>query len=132
MTQSASTTPVSRAAFWTGWILSVLPVPLLAFSAFMKFQMTPEVEQGFAHLGWPTHTALALGIVEAACVVIYLIPRTAVMGAILLTGYMGGAMAAHVRIDEAFATQALIAIVAWLGLYLREPRLRALIPLRRL
>lgn len=123
---------VSRAAFWTGWVLSLLPVPLLAFSAFMKFRMTPEVQEGFAHLGWPMYTAFPLGIVEAACVVIYLIPRTAVVGAILLTGYMGGAIAAHVRIDEAFAMQALIAIVAWLGLYLREPRLRALIPLRKI
>ncbi|MBX3358070.1 MAG: DoxX family protein [Phycisphaeraceae bacterium] len=120
----------SKAAFWTGWILSVAVAPLLAFSALMKFMPNEEVAKGFEHLGWPLKLAVPLGILELACVVVYLIPRTAVVGAILLTGYMGGAIATHVRLEEPFIVQAGLAVVAWLGLYLREPRLRALIPIR--
>ncbi|HMN40437.1 MAG TPA: DoxX family protein [Phycisphaerales bacterium] len=122
---------VSKSAFWSGWILCILPAPLLLFSAFSKFQMSPDTAKGFEHLGWPTRVATPLGIVEAACVVLYLIPQTAVLGTILLTGYMGGAIATHVRIGEPFIVQAALPIVVWLGLYLRDPRLRALIPLRR-
>ena len=72
-----------------------------------------------------------LGILEVACTVIYLIPRTAVLGAILLTGYLGGATATHVRIGEPWFMPVLLGVVVWLGIYLRDPRLRALIPLRR-
>jgi uncharacterized membrane protein YphA (DoxX/SURF4 family) len=120
----------SRKARIVGWVLTVLPAPLLAFSAAMKFVMSKEVAEGFEHLGWPTRLAIPLGILELSCVVLLLIPRTAVLGAVLLTGYMGGAIATHVRIGEPFIVQSLIPIVAWLGLYLRDPRLRALLPLR--
>ncbi len=122
------TTP-SRAARITGWVLCILPMPLLLFSAAMKFMKPPDVVKGFEHLGWPVHLALPLGVVELLCVVLFLVPRTAVLGAILLTGYMGGAIAAHVRIGEPFFIQAGIGIVAWLGLFMRDARLRVLIPL---
>lgn len=115
---------------WVGWILSVLPMPLLLFSAAGKFLKPVQVVQGFEHLGWPLDVAVALGVVELACVVLYLIPQTAVLGAILLTGYLGGAIATHVRIGEGFIVQSLLGVVVWLGLYLRDPRVRALIPLR--
>lgn len=120
----------SRRAFWVGWVLSALPAPLLSFSAIMKFVKPPDVLKGFAHLGWPERLALPLGILELACLVLYLIPRTAVLGAVLMAGYMGGAIATHVRIGEPFIMQGLLGVVVWLGLYLREPRLRRLIPLR--
>jgi hypothetical protein len=120
----------SRKALWAGWVLSVLPVPLLAFSAAMKFIRPPEVVEGFAHLGWPERLALPLGILELACVAVFLIPRTAVLGAILIAGYMGGAIATHVRLGEPFFIQAGVGLLPWLGLYLRDPRLRALAPLR--
>lgn len=127
-----TTTPQpSKAARITGWVLSILPVPLFAFSAFGKFMLPPDAAKGFEHLGWPTSAATPLGILEVACVILYLIPQTAVLGAILLAGYMGGAIATHARIGEPFFMQAGLGIVLWLGLYLREPRLRALIPLRR-
>lgn len=123
--------PPSKLAVVIGWILGCLPMPLLLFSALGKFTMPEPAAKQFAHLGWPTMYAPALGITELACVVLYLVPRTAVVGAILFTGYMGGAMATHARLGEPFFIQALLAIVLWFGLYLREPRLRALIPIRR-
>ena len=122
--------PVSKKAKIIGWILTLLPVPLFLFSAFGKFAKPQAVVEGFAHLGWPERYALGLGILELACVIVYLIPPTAVIGAILLTGYMGGAMATHVRIGEPVFMHVLIGIVIWLGLFFRDARLRALIPLR--
>ncbi len=121
----------SRNTFWAGWVLSVLPALLLMFSASMKFVMPQSAVEGFTHLGWPEHLALPLGILEMTCALVFLVPRTAVLGAILVAGYMGGAIATHVRIGEPFFAQAGVGLVAWLGLYLREPRLRALAPLRR-
>jgi hypothetical protein len=115
---------------WAGWILGILPVPLLLFSAAGKFLQPDQVVKGFEDLGWPLDVAVALGVVELGCVVLYLIPQTAVLGAILLTGYLGGAIATHVRIGEGFIIQSLLGIAFWLGLYLRDPRVRALIPLR--
>ncbi len=122
--------PVSKATLWTGRVLSGLPALLLLFSATMKLIGGPQLEEGFAHLGWPVSLALGLGILEVACTVVYLIPRTAVLGAILLTGYLGGAIATHVRVGDGFAPHIIFGVLIWGGVYLRDPRLRALIPLR--
>ena len=122
---------VSKKAFWIGWIMSVLPCLMLLFSAAMKFARPPEVLQGFTHLGWPTSSALPLGILEVACTLTYLVPQTAVLGAILLTGYLGGAIATHARLGEGFLMPVLFGVMIWGGIFLRDPRLRALIPLRR-
>lgn len=122
--------PVSKAMLWTGRILSAIPVVMLLMSGAMKFTKSAEITKGFAHLGWPDRLATGLGSVEIGCTVLYLIPQTSVLGAILLTGYMGGAIATHVRIGEPFFMQFGFGVVIWLGLYLREPRLRALLPLR--
>ena len=116
---------------WTGRVLSTLPVLMLLMSAAMKFAKPPVVLEGFEHLGWPERLSLALGILELTCTAVYVFPRTAVLGAILLTGYLGAAAATHVRIGEAFVTPVILGVVVWLGLFLRDPRLRALIPLRR-
>lgn len=120
----------SKAAFWIGHVLTVLPTPLLLFSGAMKLTKSQQVIDGFAHLGWPDHLAVPLGIVEITCTLLTLIPRSAALGAILLTGYMGGAIATHVRLGEPFVVQCLLGVVIWLGLYLRDPRVRALIPFR--
>lgn len=96
----------------------------------MKLKGGPELTQGFEHLGWPIGLAVPLGILEIACTVVYLIPKTSVLGAILLTGYMGGAIATHVRIGEAFFVQLLLGVALWGGLFLRDSRLRALIPIK--
>lgn len=122
---------VSKSARVTGYVLSTLPVLMLLFSASMKLAHPPQLDEGFAHLGWPVNFALGLGILELACTVVYLIPRTAVLGAILLTGYLGGAIATHVRVVDPYWVQIILGVGIWGGLYLRDPRLRALIPLKR-
>jgi hypothetical protein len=124
------TAPVSKAALWAGRVASALPVLMLVFSGVMKLVKPAPVVEGFAHLGWDDQLALGLGILELGCTTIYLIPRTAVLGAILLTGYLGGAIATHVRIGEPYFLQAGLGVLVWLGLYLRDARLRALLPLR--
>ncbi|QDU40469.1 hypothetical protein Mal4_48260 [Maioricimonas rarisocia] len=120
------------AMFWSGWIIAVLLSALFGMSAAMKLIGGPDVSEGFAHLGLPESMRIPLGIVELACVVFYLVPQTAVTGAILLTGYMGGAICTHWRVGDAFITQVIIGVLVWLALWLREPRLRSLIPLRRM
>ena len=119
----------SRAARITGWIMTILPSLLLLFSAAMKLAHPPQLDEGFKHLEIPTSWALNLGLLELACVVVYLVPRTAVVGAILLTGYLGGAMLTHLRVGEPPVTHVILGIVLWGGVWLRDPRLRALMPL---
>jgi len=122
--------PVSKKMFWAGCILSAPPVLMLVMSGVMKLAQPAFVMEGFVKLGYPANLALRLGVVELACTVIYLIPRTSVLGAILLTGYLGGATATHVRVGEPFFAPIVLGVLVWLGLYLRDTRLRALIPLR--
>ena len=125
------TAPVSKKMLWAGRIMSALPVLGLLFSGGMKLAQPPGLAESFTHLGWPVNLALALGILELACTIVYVIPRTAMLGAILLTGYLGGAIATHVRIGEPFLPVILMGVLIWGGLFLRDPRLRALMPLRR-
>ena len=120
--------PPKKWVLWTGRILSAVPVLLLAFSASMKIMGSPEfIEQWVGKMGYPASTALKIGIVEIACAIIYAIPRTSFLGAILVTGYLGGATATHVRIGDPFFMPVLVGVVAWVGLYLRDPRLRTLL-----
>lgn len=130
MTTTAPARKPSKAAFWIGSALTALPAALLLFSGVTKLTRSQQVIDGFAHLGWPDRLAVPLGIVEIASTLLALIPRTAVLGAVLLTGYMGGAIATHARLGEPFIVQALLGVVIWLGLYLRDTRVRALLPLR--
>jgi DoxX-like family len=116
---------------WVGWALSILAALLFLFSAFMKFKGGPELDQGMAHLGLPASMVLPLGILELTCVVIYLIPATSVLGAILLAGYVGGTIVTCWRSGDPFIINIVLGLVVWLGIYLREPRLKELIPLRR-
>ena len=122
----------SKVMIWIGWLLSVLPSLMLLFSGSMKLVKPEDVVKGFEHLGYPEHLALALGIVEVSCTLVYLIPRTAVLGAILLTGYLGGAIATHVRLLEMqFLVPLVLGVLIWGGLFLRDPQVRALIPIRK-
>jgi len=116
---------------WAGYVMSALPVLMLLVSATMKLIKPAPVMEGFAHLGLPEQLTFTLGVLELACTILYLIPQTAVLGAILLTGYLGGAILAHVRVGEAGFAQVIFGVFIWGGLYLRDSRLRALIPLRR-
>ena len=122
---------VGKKQVWAGRILSAVPVLMLLFSAGMKFAKPAAVVEEFARLGYGEHLALWLGIVELACTVVYVNPRTSVLGAILLTGYLGGATATHVRIGDPFFPPILFGVVVWLGLFLRDGRLRTLILWRR-
>jgi DoxX-like family len=127
----SATQPVSKKALWAGRIISALPVLMLLLSGVMKLMKPASVVQGFAHFGYPESVIFTLGIIELACTVIYVIPRTSVLGAILLTGYLGGATATNVRIgDPLFFVPAVLGVLVWAGLFLRDDRLRALIPLR--
>jgi hypothetical protein len=130
----ASDKPTSHPALlWTGRVISALPALALVASGIMKFMpMTPEVEEGLKNIGWSPAAVVPLGITELIVTILYIIPQTSVLGAILITGYMGGAMATHARIGEPFYIQAAIGVLAWLGLYLRDARLRSLLPLRQL
>jgi uncharacterized membrane protein YphA (DoxX/SURF4 family) len=121
----------NKIMLWTGRVLSALVGLMMLMSGIMKFPKSQQLTEGFAHLGWPEKYAAGLGITEIACTILYLIPQTSVLGAILLTGYLGGAIATHARIGEPFVVQALLGVVVWLGLFLREPRLRGILPLRR-
>jgi len=123
---------VSRGALWTGRVLSSIPVLMMGMSAVMKFLHSPQVTTGMAKFGYPENKLLPLGILESSCVILYLIPQTSVLGAILVAAYLGGATATVFRVgDPTFWTPAVLGVMAWLGLWLREPRLRALTPLRK-
>jgi hypothetical protein len=116
---------------WVGRGITGLLSLLFLFSGGMKLVGGAEVVQGMAQLGLPASMMVPLGILEIACTVVYLIPATSVLGAILLAGYMGGAICTHWRVGDAVFLPIVIAILVWVGVYLREPRLKALIPLRR-
>ncbi len=126
-------TPVapSKGILWTGRIMSTLPVLMLLFSASMKFSGSPDLTKGFEHLGWKIQLAPSLGVLELICTLLYAIPRTSMLGAILLTAYLGGATATHVRVGDPFVSTIIVGIVIWGGLFLRNPRVRALLPLTR-
>jgi hypothetical protein len=116
---------------WVGRVISVLVSLLFLMSAFLKIKDGPEVMKGIAHLGIPESMIVPLSILEISCVVIYLIPPISVLGAILLTGYIGGAICTHWRVGDPFYLHIVLGILVWLGLYLRENRLKELIPVRK-
>lgn len=118
--------------FWVGWVLTVLPCLAAGFSGVMKIAHAPPVVEGFQHFGYPESTLTTIGCLEVMVAILVLIPRTAVLGAILFTAYFGGAVATHVRIGESvWIGPVLLSVSVWLGLWLREPRLHSLAPLRR-
>ena len=125
---------ISKRALWAGWILSGIPILLLLMDAVGKFVKPEPVVTGTIALGYSESVILPLGIVLLICTILYAVPQTAVLGAILLTGYLGGAVATHVRIGNPVFTHMLfpvyLGIMIWLGLYLRDLRLRTLVPFR--
>jgi hypothetical protein len=132
-TTTASDSPrVSKGAWWAGWILSGLVILWIAVIGTVFSLTMPEmVEQNMAKYGYPASTVTPIHIVAVACVILYAIPRTAVLGAILLTGYLGGAVATHVRFGDAWSLPVIFGVLVWLGLFLRDRRVRDLIPLRK-
>lgn len=135
MTQTnAQNLVVSKKALWAGRILSGLPALFLLLDGVAKLAQPVQVVDGTKELGYPVSVILPLGIVLLTCTILYIIPRTSVLGAILLTGYLGGAVATHVRVEHPMFTHTLfptyLGVMLWAGLYLRDVRLQALLPLR--
>ena len=123
--------PVSSKRLWAGRIVSALPALLALFSGTMKLFKVPAVIEGMAHYGYPEHLIVLIGMLEVGCTIVYLIPRTAVLGAILMTAYLGGATATNVRVGESsFIGPVLAGVFVWAGLYWRDRRLSELLSLR--
>jgi len=122
----------SRAALWTGRTLTALAVLFLFVDSVAKVLEIPPVVEGSAQLGYPASTVFPIGVILLVCVAIYTVPSTSVFGALLLTGYLGGAIATHVRVANPLLSHTLfpvyVAIFVWGGLYLRDARLRAFFP----
>lgn len=133
MQANTQTVPVSKGMLWAGYILSVLPALFLLLDAVMKLIKPAVVVEQTVQLGYPENVIVGIGIALLVSTVLYLIPRTSVLGAILLTGYLGGAVASHVRLNQgvlAILFPVFFGALLWGGLVLRDARLRALLPLR--
>jgi hypothetical protein len=113
-----------------GWVLTVIATLMLLMSAAFKFLKVPDAVTGMQKFGWDESKLLLLGILEIGSLLIYLFPKTAVLGAIILAGYLGGATATHYRVGDVIWGPIMVGIFVWVGLWLREPRLRALTPFR--
>jgi hypothetical protein len=135
MTAAVHPVAVSRARLRAGLVLTGLAVVFLAFDTGIKVLALGPAVEGTTALGYPASAVRIIGVVQLACLALYLYPPTAVLGAVLFTGYLGGAIATHVRVGSPLLTHILfplyVAGLVWGGLYLREARLRALLPLRR-
>lgn len=134
MTAISRAAPVSRNTLRAGRIVTAIPILFLVFDGATKVMRTRAVLDAFAQTGWSRSLAPVIGAILLICVVIYAIPRSAVLGAILLTGYLGGAVATNLRLGTPLFTYTLfpvyLGILVWGGIFLREPRLRSLVPLR--
>jgi hypothetical protein len=135
MEYGAQAAPISNGQLWTGRVLSGIAVLFMLFDTVIHALRGPQVVQGFAQLGFPLSVAIPVSTFEFIGVVLYVIPRTSVLGAIFLTGYLGGAVAAQVRIGAPLLGFVLapvyVALFLWVGLYLRDERVRAVVPVRR-
>ena len=120
-----------KAALIVGWVLSIVPALMLLAAAAMMLSGSEEALKGMRQYGFPDRAGMVVGIAALACAVLYLFPPTAVLGAILMTGYFGGAVVTHLRAQEPYFVPILVGVVVWLALFLRDPRLRVLIPFRR-
>ena len=134
MHSAIQTAPVSKTSLWAGRLFSGLVVLFMLFDSSIKLMKLAPAVEGTAKLGYPVNVVLSIGIVLFVCTVLYAIPRTSILGAILLTGYLGGAVASNVRVENPLFGYVLfpvyVGVLLWLGLFLRDVRLRALIPLR--
>jgi len=131
--QSHEATRLNRWLPWIGWLFSAAAVSILLMSARWKLTSAPFYVKEWGRIGWDASVLPLIASIQLACVVLYLTPPTAVLGAVLLTGYLGGAISQYTRMGEPIPVLVPLstALFAWAGLYLREPRLRSLLPFRR-
>ena len=123
---------VSRGALWTGRVMSALPIFIVLMGSVMKLMRLPAVHEGFARAGLPDSLMVPVGLIELICVITYVIPATAVLGAILMTGLLGAACLTSLRIaDPTYPLPVILGMLAWGGLFMRDLRVRALIPFRK-
>ncbi len=129
-----STSSTSKPMLWTGRVMSGIVILFMIFDMTIKLMRLKVVDDAMTELGYPTHLAFYIGVMELIIIVLYAIPRTAVLGAILFTGILGGAIATHLRVGDPIFSHDLfgvyLGLLAWGGLYFRDERLRSLIPLR--
>jgi len=131
MQSSTQTASVSKKSLWVGLIISTLIVLFLLFDGGVKVIKMASAAEATVHVGYPARLVVPIGIAELICVALFVFPRTSILGAILLTGYLGGATATQVRLEDPwFFFPVVIGVLVWGGLFLRDERLRALIPLR--
>jgi len=118
---------ISAGRIWTGWAISGLTVAFLLFDATAKFAKPAQVVEAFARTGWPMRLSSTLGAILLICTAFYLVPQTSVLGAILLTGYLGGAVATNLRLENPLLTHTLFpvyfGVLIWIGLWVRDPRI---------
>lgn len=122
-----------RWMYWIGWIVSAWPVFVVLSSATWKLTHNAWYVREFTRIGWPESALTLLACLQLGCIVLFVIPRTSVLGAVLLTGYLGGAIATYTRIGEPYPVLVPLStsMIAWAGIWLREERLRAILPIRR-
>src|ERR671914_498807 len=135
MSQGNQSTLITKKQLWAGRIVSALPALFLLVDGGMKLIKPPPVVEATVRLGYSESVIVGLGIVLLACTVLYLVPRTSMLGAILLTGYLGGAVATHVRVGDglfSISFPVILGALIWGGLFLRDDRLRTLLPWRSL
>ena len=130
---SIKETPQNRWLLWAGWAVSLWPAYVVGSSATWKLSRNAWYVAEFARIGWRESDLNLLAFLQLGCMALFLVPRTSVLGAILLTGYLGGAIATYVRIGEPYPVLVPLstAVIAWAGLFMRDQRLRTLLPIRR-
>jgi DoxX-like family len=135
MASAAQSSPVTQTNVWPGRIVSALPVLFLVFDATIKLVGNPAVTQAFTQLGLPITLVTRIAALEVLCLILYVLPSTAVLGTVLLTGFLGGAVALHVRVADPLFSHVLfpvyVGVLLWGGLFLRDRRVRSLLPLRK-
>jgi len=131
--ETASQTRESKGLLWSGWIITGLVVLFMLFDSITKLMKVQQVIDASTRIGYPADTIFEIGAILMVCTILYVIPRTSILGAILLTGYLGGAVASNIRAHQPLFNAffpVIFGVLAWLGIYLRDGRLRALVPLR--
>jgi DoxX-like family len=135
MSEITETRAGSKTGSRIGWVLSVVTILFMLFDSAGKLFLESHVVEATTKIGYPVDAIRPIGIIALVCTILYAVPRTAILGAVLLTGFYGGAVASKIRIEDPLFSSILFGVyfglIAWAGLYLRDERLRALFPFRR-